>query len=39
MAHVRRHELEAGNIEVLGLVFGERRLENESGKTKTSSGR
>lgn len=26
-------------MEVVGLVFGERRLENGSGKMKTSSGR
>lgn len=26
-------------MEVVGLVFGERRLENGSGKTKISSGR
>lgn len=31
---VRRHELETGKTEVVGLVFGERRLENGSGKRR-----
>lgn len=34
MTRVRRHELETGKIEVVGLVFGERRLENGSGKRR-----
>lgn len=34
MTRVRRHELETGKIEVVGLVFGERRLENGSEKRR-----
>lgn len=34
LTRVRRHELETGKTEVVGLVFGKRRLENGSGKRR-----